>query len=77
MQVFVLPYIYYLFVEAGEIFSIFASCLVISTTSVVLERHPVAANAIIYGGLYTAAEISQQKLREDKHNILEKIGQPG
>jgi len=39
---------------------------VISTTSVVLERHPVAANAIIYGGLYTAAEISQQKLRTNQ-----------
>jgi len=28
-----------------------------------MERHPVATNAMVYGGLYTLAEISQQMLR--------------
>jgi len=36
-----------------------------ASTKRVMETHPVVSNALIYGGLYTLAEISQQKLRNN------------
>lgn len=42
------------------------------------HSHPLLSNAVLYGGLYTLAEVCQQKIRSNKvHSAVTVSGAPG